>query len=72
MWSLLLGVKYEDLDGASDLFEGAIDIKVERATEIDSSNALVRYGDNNLMLVNCRVEKTRDGSEAIISMFEFD
>ena len=59
LWSLFLGAKYEDLDGASDLFEGAATIKVERVLEIDANNALLRYGDDDLMLVNFRVEKTK-------------
>lgn len=80
LWSLLLGAKYADLEGASDIFEDAASIKVERILEIDTNNALLRYGDN-LMLVNFRVEtpKTKGGKseygsrkEAIISMFEFD
>ena len=81
LWSLLLGAKYEDLEGASDLFEGAAAIKVERLMEIDNSNALLRYGDDSLMLVNFRVEAKKSiggvsdysaRKEAIISMFEFD
>lgn len=65
LWSLFLGAKYEDLEGASDLFEGATTIKVERVLEIDANNALLRYGDENLMLVNFRVEKTkRKGGES--------
>ena len=80
LWSLLMGTAYEDLEDACDLLQGAIDVKVERVRDIDAHNALIRYGDN-LMLVNFRVEKSRakggkseykESKEVLISIFEFD
>lgn len=45
LFSLLLGAKVADLEGASDIFkDGLAGIKIERILEIDSHNALLRIG----------------------------